>query len=190
MDPKELFTTAVATAGGCIRHIEDGHMHNATPCSEWDLRQLLNHMTYELLWVPDMLAGRTVAEVGDKYEGDILGDDFHAAWQQAADKAVAAAKDVDMGATVHTSSGDIDAMEYLVQVGGDIFVHAWDADQAVSCSLVLDELISELLLSYYKPQAGRWRKSGLLGPEVPVAASAPYRERLIGLLGRRPMATV
>ncbi len=43
---------------------------NTTPCAQWDVRDLLNHMTSEHLWAPRLLAGETVEEVGDTYNGD------------------------------------------------------------------------------------------------------------------------
>ena len=46
-----------------------------TPCTEWDVRTLVNHVAGEYLWVPEMLAGKTIADVGDRLDGDLLGDD-------------------------------------------------------------------------------------------------------------------
>ncbi|MET0864678.1 MAG: hypothetical protein ABWZ98_10120, partial [Nakamurella sp.] len=40
------------------------------------LRKAINHYTYDNAWVPDMVAGRTMDEVGrDRYDGDLLGAD-------------------------------------------------------------------------------------------------------------------
>ena len=38
------------------------------------LRQIVNYHAYDDAWVPDVLAGKTIAEVGDNYDGDLLGD--------------------------------------------------------------------------------------------------------------------
>ena len=58
MDPKELFRRVLAQVGPCIRRINDTQLTNSTPCSEWDLRALLRHIVYELLWVPELAADR------------------------------------------------------------------------------------------------------------------------------------
>ena len=57
-----------------------GDWDSATPCADWTVRDLVNHIVNEQLWVPDLLAGTTVAEVGDKYDGDRLDDDPLHAW--------------------------------------------------------------------------------------------------------------
>lgn len=63
----------------------------STPCAEWSVRDLVNHLTAEQLWVPPLVSeGRTMAEVGDAFDGDVLGDDPVAAWDRAAAAARAA----------------------------------------------------------------------------------------------------
>ena len=45
------------------------------------LREIIGYHAYDDAWVPDMLAGRTMAEVGaDAFKGDLLGDDPKAAF--------------------------------------------------------------------------------------------------------------
>src|ERR1700744_5210148 len=40
------------------------------------VRELINYHAYDDAWVPDVLAGHTMAEAGaEKFDGDLLGDD-------------------------------------------------------------------------------------------------------------------
>ena len=59
-----------------------------TPCMEWDVRQLVAHVVDEQLWIPALLAGESVAEVGDRFAGDQLRDAPDAAWRAAASGAL------------------------------------------------------------------------------------------------------
>src|ERR1700680_1383793 len=83
-----------------------------TPCTEWNVRLLVNHVAGEYLWVPEMLAGRTLAEVGDRLDGDVLGDDplqGLISARRAALDAIDAPKA--LATSVHLSFGDLPAGE-------------------------------------------------------------------------------
>ncbi|HZA87141.1 MAG TPA: TIGR03086 family metal-binding protein, partial [Acidimicrobiales bacterium] len=98
-----------------------------TPCSDWDVRALVNHIAYEDLWTVPLMEGATIAEVGDRFEGDLLGDDPVAAARAAADAAtIAAASGLVAGRTVHLSFGDTPAEEYAYQLAADHLIHGWD----------------------------------------------------------------
>src|ERR1700692_4265195 len=99
------------------RQIGEQQWSAATPCTEWNVRLLVNHVAGEYLWVPEMLAGRTIAEVGDRFDGEVLGDrplqtliDARAAALAAVDRPEA------LGTTVHLSFGDQPAGEYVKQM--------------------------------------------------------------------------
>ena len=57
------------------------------------VRELVNYLAYDDAWVPDVLAGKTIAEVGTKYDGDLLGEDPKASSARYAQRANDAAKD-------------------------------------------------------------------------------------------------
>ena len=44
----------------------------STPNDDWDVRALTDHVTSELLSMPRSLDGKTIAEVGDQFDGDVL----------------------------------------------------------------------------------------------------------------------
>jgi uncharacterized protein (TIGR03086 family) len=187
MDAKELFIEVIRQGGSCVGHIEAVELQNPTPCTEWNLQQLLNHMVYELLWVPDMLAGKTVAEVGSKYDGNVLGDNFHEAWLHAATKAVEAISKVTPSTTVHLSYADKQADDYIREVAGDILIHSWDADQSIGCSLRVEEPVAQAVHDYVAPRIEDYRKSEAVAAPVPVPNDAPIFHKLLGMMGRTPI---
>src|SRR5580704_17694507 len=90
------------------RKIGPGQWSGPTPCAEWDVRTLVNHVAGEYLWVPEMLAGRTIAEVGDRFDGDVLGSDPLQTLINAAQAARAAIDRPDaLETTTHLSFGDL-----------------------------------------------------------------------------------
>lgn len=160
---------------------------NPTPCSEWNVKELVSHIVGEQLWVPDMLAGKTVAEVGDKFDGDILNDDPIATWTTASQAARAAW--LEPGAldrVVHLSFGDTDGREYCWQMTVDLAVHGWDLATALGMETGMGDELATAVLAYVEPQAQAWQGSGLFADPVPVPADGDPQTRLVAMLGRRP----
>ena len=71
-----------SSTAGC-RLIADDQWANPTPDTEWTVRDLVEHLVGEQLWVPLLLGGATIEEVGDRFDGDNLGDDPKTAWSLA-----------------------------------------------------------------------------------------------------------
>src|SRR5688500_9603137 len=77
------------------------------PCSDWDVRSLVNHVVGEELWTVPLVDGATIEEVGDRFDGDVLGADPPGVSRSAALEAVAAVeRRLPEGGTVHLSFGD------------------------------------------------------------------------------------
>ena len=87
----EMYRRSVEEFGQRVMAIGADDWNRPTPCSDWSVRDLVRHLVYEELWAPPLLAGATVADIGDRFEGDILGDDPQVAWKEAAAHALAAA---------------------------------------------------------------------------------------------------
>lgn len=172
-------------------HTVDATRWNApTPCGEWDVRTLVNHVVAELLWVPPLLDGKTIAEVGDRFEGDILSDDPLAAWTSAATAAQAAASQPGtQKRTVHLSFGDFPGTEYLSQVTSDVVIHSWDLARAVGAVDRLHPRLVEFVDGFLSPQVDAWRSAGAFGPAVEIGPDVNAQDRLLAQTGRSPTWT-
>src|SRR2546425_1609916 len=81
------------------------------------VRDVINHHARDDAWVPDTLAGRTIAEVGDRWDGDLLGADPAAGYAKLAAVATAAVSAfTDFDRVVHLSYGDFPAHVYLLHI--------------------------------------------------------------------------
>ena len=183
----ELFEQALRGFRERVDRVPADGWSGASPCADWDARGVVNHVVGELLWVPPLLAGRTIGEVGDQFDGDVLGDDPAAAYAAAADGAIAAAKEPGAReAITHLSFGDFSGADYLAQVGSDVAIHTWDLSRATGQPGALDEGVVAAVHDFLAPQAEDWRAGGAFGPAVEVAPTASAQDRLLGLTGRNP----
>jgi uncharacterized protein (TIGR03086 family) len=154
------------------------------------LREVVNYHAYDEAWVPDMVAGRTMAEVGESsYSGDLLGDDPMANFSALVGKACAAVAALDdLDRTVHCSFGDFPAREYLWQVNLFRGLRAYDIAKVTGTEVTLPEDLVQGLWEEIAPNAEAWRSLGVFPAAVPVPESAPLLDRLLGLTGRQPRA--
>jgi uncharacterized protein (TIGR03086 family) len=182
----ELFERAVRQFGNRVSQVGD-RWQAATPDTEWDVRALVNHVLCEDLWAPPLLGGSTIAEVGNRFDGDQLGGDPVAAWADAAGSSVAAvSEDGALGRTVHVSFGDIPGQEYVSQLVCDHLIHGWDLARAIGADERLDDDLVEFAYGFLAPQVDGWRSAGMFGPPVDVAPPAGRQAALLALTGRQP----
>jgi uncharacterized protein (TIGR03086 family) len=188
VDVRELHRRAVAGFGERVHAVPAGAWRWPTPCEGWDVRELVHHLVDECRWTVPLLGGATVEEVGDRFAGDLLGDDPVGSWGAAAAEAVAASAAVAPSVTVHLSFGDFPAEEYLYQLAADHLVHSWDLAVATGRPDALDALDGEVVAAVAEWFADReqfYRAGGVIGPAVEVDGAGP-RADLIGRFGRDP----
>ena len=146
------------------------------------LRELINYHAYDDAWVPDVLAGRTIEEVGDKYAGDLLGDHPKLNFASIVETAVLAVRDFDdPDRTVHLSYGDWPAREYLKHITSFRGLRTYDIAKLIGADTTLPPDLVQGLWDEIAPSAEEWRKLGVYGPAVAVAEDAPLQDRLLGL---------
>lgn len=180
------FASAMAEFDRRVRAVRPEQWHNPTPCTEWDVRALVNHLVAEQLWAPLLLDGATVEDVGDRFDGDQLGADSVAAWASAAAAAREAfAAPGALRRFVELSYGRRPAEGYCQEMTLDLTVHAWDLARGIQADERLDgELVSDVL-AFIEPQVEQLAGTGMFAPPVAVGDDADSQTRLLALLGRR-----
>jgi hypothetical protein len=96
MTEVEVYVLANNQLNKVIQQIKDDQWN--LPIPEWfqvgraqgdmTLRTIINYHAYDDIWVSDTLAGKTIAEVGDKYDGDLLGDDPKAKFAEITERGI------------------------------------------------------------------------------------------------------
>jgi uncharacterized protein (TIGR03086 family) len=154
-------------------------------CPDWTIHDLVNHVVNETVWVPPLLRGETIAEVGERFDGDLISGDALGAWRRAAGEVTEAmAEPGALDRTVELSSGPTTGEKYVAEVLSDQIIHTWDLATSIDADAVLDPTLVTFARQILEPLAEMWRKAGALGPPVDVADGADDQTKLLALLGR------
>lgn len=196
MEAPQLFVLADRTLEGVVARIGEDQWDSELPPEfatratdrTVRVRQIVNYHAYDDVWVPDMLAGRTMDEVGaDSWQGDLLGDDPVSAFSAIVDKACAAAEKVeDLDRVVHCSFGDFSTFDYFRQVTSFRGLRAHDIAKALGIELTMPAELVQGIWDQIEPDVEEWRGIGVFPAAVPVPEDAPLLDRLLGITGRQP----
>ena len=172
---------------GFIDQVQPSQMGSPTPCTEWDVRALLNHVTGGGIIFgacirdgacPDDLLASVMTE-------DQVGDDPSASFQAAASSVLSAAEGADGDTVVTTPWGEMPVSIVLDIATADLTIHAIDLALATGADLsgFDPELLAtaDQLAHRYFPVDARGTN---FGPPVEVAADADPALRLAAYAGR------
>jgi uncharacterized protein (TIGR03086 family) len=182
----QLLLDALATFGTRVRAVPEDRWGAPTPCTDWTVRDLVNHVTSEHLWAVPLLRGQTPEQVGDRYDGDLLGQDPAVSWSSAeAASAVAWKVLVSPDQPVTLSYGQTTAGAYAEEMLLDLVVHGWDLARGAGQDEVMDPAAAAHVLAFAEASAEDWKGAGIFADPIETTSTAP-QDRLLALLGREP----
>jgi uncharacterized protein (TIGR03086 family) len=162
---------------------QDDQWDEATPCAHWSVRDLINHVAGEDRWTSPLMHGQTIAEVGDRFDGDLLGDDVRGAGAAAAAEALAAvAETLPSQGTVHLSFGDESMDEYVRQLTADHLVHGWDLAVATGSDRQLDPELVAAVSTWFDHAEESYRSGAMVGARL--ALTGDPQADLLARFGR------
>jgi uncharacterized protein (TIGR03086 family) len=180
-----MFRRAVAEFDARVRQVGDHQWQAATPDEDWSVRDLVSHVVGEDLWAPPLLDGATIAEVGDRFDGDVLGADPKAAWAAASAGAVRAVEDDGaMDRIVHLSFGDFPGREYALQLLADHLIHAWDLARGIGADERMDAGLVAVCAGWFDAVEEAYRGAGAIAARPPVPDDAGAQTVLLARFGR------
>jgi uncharacterized protein (TIGR03086 family) len=187
MDVPEIYARCSAAFADRV-HLVGDRWAAPTELPGWDVRTLVNHLVNEERWTPELFGGATVESVGDRFDGDLLGADPVAAFDEAAAVALRSIQEAGaMDRTVHLSFGDRPGYEYALQLSADHLVHAWDMARALGTDTTLDPAAVDALLPWFAGETEElYRRYDIIAARVDVPAGAGPQAELLGRFGRRP----
>jgi uncharacterized protein (TIGR03086 family) len=180
---------AVEAMAATVRTITPDQLANQTPCAEYDVRALVNHL---LFWGPSLAAaGRkeiVPPPASTESEVDLTTGDWRSALLTTLDDMVTAwtPEEAWEGATRIIGPTETPARVIGSMIVGELVVHGWDLASATQQELALDGDLLAYLFDEVSVGAEQGRQMGVYGPEVPVPSDAPTLDRILGLTGRDP----
>lgn len=184
MDLNTLYHRTVECWATRVNGVSEDQWDAPTPCAGWTVRDLVNHVVGEDLWTVPLMEGQTIDQVGDRLEGDLLGDAPVASALDAAKEAVSVvAERLPSGHRVHLSYGDEEADEYVRQLAADHLVHAWDLAVATGADARLDPHLVAAVGAWFRDREEIYRSAGAIGPRVP--GTGDPQADLLAAFGRR-----
>ncbi|MFJ9431722.1 TIGR03086 family metal-binding protein [Streptomyces sp. NPDC101490] len=178
-----LLRTAAAHAVPLVRDTPDTALGAPTPCAEYDVRALLNHL-FDVVVNFQALAAKRSADFSGA--PDRLADaDWRDRFEDETGKLVDAwsAPGADEGTT---GSLGLPARTVGCMVLLDLTVHAWDLARATGRRFEPDPAVVEGLAEEVEGMAPMARKAGVFGEAVEPPADATAFERLLATTGRAP----
>jgi uncharacterized protein (TIGR03086 family) len=185
MDVPDLHKRACDEFGRRVHGIGDDQWELPTPNEGWTVRDLVQHLVSEAVWTAPLMAGQTIAEVGDRFDGDLLGDDPVAAWDKGVAEAVESVTPEAMTRTVHLSFGDFPGEEYAMQLFCDNLIHAWDLARATGQDERLDSELVSACAAWFASREDAYRAAGAIGERPPTADGADELTKLLAMTGRK-----
>lgn len=187
-DPVVLLERALDQTERVLTTVDASRFADPTPCGEWDLRALVNHVAGSPARFAVMVRGGTVDRA--QPAPDHTAGDYLAVWRAGRDELVAAWHEPDaMDRTLHFPFADLPARAGIgIQIVENA-VHAWDIADTLGETSTLDESLAEAALIWAQKLMDPARRApgGPFAPEVEAPANADAVARLAAFLGRRPL---
>ena len=185
-DIAQLHRQALEATSKTVAGVKPDQWAAASPDEDWDARAVLNHVVSGNWWAMELVGGRTIQEVGDRLDGDVLGADPLSAY---VDSAEAAAKAFEaegaLEAPCAVSYGPVPGSVYAGHRFVDVLIHGWDLAVATGQDPTLAPDLIDACAAVIEPQLAELQGSGLFGDALEVPADAGAQTRLLALLGRR-----
>ena len=177
MDLIDRYAEAAAGFTSRLDAVADDQWSNPTPCTDWDVRQLVDHVITIQRQIPEGL-GVPVADDG----ADIKGE-----WTAVRAAAVEALRQPGvLERTMPGRGGEVPVQMALMPRLSDLILHSWDLARATGGDHRIDPDTAAVVLEFLEPNDEILRSSGTFGPKIDPPPGADAGVKLLFFSGRRP----
>ena len=188
MDVVATMDRVVDETSKIVNGITPDQLGNPTPCTEWSVRDIVNHITGGATMFTECVEDGNVPDerLGQLMGGDNLGDDFKGAWDQAARRAKKTFREPGaMEKVVKLPFGQMPAEMALNIAIFDVATHACDLARATGQKVEDEELLETALTVGTQLISDDFRNGVMFGAEVQSPEGAPISDRLLAFAGRQ-----
>ena len=180
------YRRALLHTGRIVVGVRPEHLPLPTPCRDWDVRLLLNHIIGGNYMFAEVAAGGRADATGDMDDHTLPDPGSNYVASAEAVLAAGAAPGA-MERRCHMPFGDIPASAAVSIHFLDIVVHGWDLARATGQDTTIEpDLAAEALDISHGLLSPELRETGVFGPEIPISDDNPLHDRLAAFMGRRP----
>ncbi len=184
-----LYRAATTHALRVLNGVRIDQLDDPTPCSEWNVRDLIMHCIGGQQFAGGMLTGKpTGHDFGGIGTLEPVPDDvaiMSTEYQRCTAAVLATADDVAaMERTIVLPIATISGAEFLFTEFMDQLVHSWDLAIATGQDATLDPALAEAAQSLF--QIGGLFGQGGMGETVEVPETATSQDKLLAAVGRNP----
>jgi uncharacterized protein (TIGR03086 family) len=167
--------------------IADSDWEKTTPCTEWNVQQLVNHVVGLQHRVARLVCGGTRDEYVATRDDDWIGADHLAAWHagvHALDEAIKKARSLDIPVAYRLP---LSARDAIGLTAFDTAIHSWDVSRAIGFDEHLDGALVEFALGFLDWIRSEPVMAALFGPPQNHGSERTTAQvRLLEMAGRRP----
>jgi uncharacterized protein (TIGR03086 family) len=188
MDVLPMMERVLDKAGAVVDNVEPSQLSNSTPCTEWTVRDVMNHVVGGATMFAECVESGSIADdrFGQLMGGDNLGDDYKGAFRAATDRARAAfGGEGALEKTVKLPFGEMPAGIALNIAIMDVMTHSVDIARATGQKIDDDELLDTALTVGRQLITDDFRTPGMFESEQPAAADASAEDKLLAFAGRK-----
>jgi uncharacterized protein (TIGR03086 family) len=148
-----------------------------TPCDDWDVQTLLNHMLETQQYFVRSARGEHASPPAGEPSDDLIGDDPAAAYERGREQ------------TIRTFSEDGVIERTGPSLGiafSDTLLHGWDVAKATGQDTTMPEGLAAAAYEMVHGAFTEDQRKGVFKPEVSIGDDASPQDRLLAYTGRHP----
>lgn len=191
-NPLPLYDTVTNRVKEVLFGVQQSQLPDPTPCTEWDVRLLINHFVGGVEWVSSVIAGDPkdirVTDGDNSYTGESKVAVLQRAYLNELDALLSAVSGPGVLERVVASPfGDMPVSQLLWGNLMDQLIHCWDLAKATGQDATVDAGAADLAYQWLSTGfADMGRQGGFIAPAVDVPADATPQDRLMAYMGRQP----